>query len=140
VETKDCSAAVARAMQRVSVLNAWMAAAGNAAEGHLRTAVAANAMTGGRTDAATVKFMTAKLKHAVTILFSEVNINAVEPVVEANAVLRARPAVILVSQVEHVMTLPLKSVVLEAMEAMTLYATLTKFAVIMDRVPSRAKK
>jgi hypothetical protein len=30
--------AVARAMQRVSVLNAWKAAAGHAAEGHARDA------------------------------------------------------------------------------------------------------
>ena len=79
-------------------------------------------------------------RSAVTILFGEVNIYArlMRPAVTANAVLRTRPAVILVSQVEHVITLPLKSVVLESKE--TFYATSTKFAVMMDRVPSRAKK
>jgi len=78
---------------------------------------------------------------AAVILFLEVNIYAalVRPVVEATAVLMARTAVILVSQVEHVITPPLKSVV-KSLEAMTLYATSTKFAVMTDRVPRRAKK
>ena len=79
---------------------------------------------------------------AAVILFLEINIYAalVRPVVEATAVLMARTAVILVfSQVEHVITPPLKSVV-KSLEAMTLYATSTKFAVMTDRVPRRAKK
>jgi hypothetical protein len=72
--------------------------------------------------AATVSAMTGRPRNVVTILFGEVNIYAaiMKPVVKANAVLRVRPAVILVLQVEHVITLPLKSVALESLEVLTL--------------------
>jgi len=92
--------------------------------------------------AATVSVTILQRRNAVAILFGEVYIYAalMKPVVKANAVLRTRPAVILVSQVEHVITLPLKSVVLESLEAMILYAISTKNAVMTARVPRRAKR
>lgn len=79
------------------------------------------------------------LRNAVAILFWVVNMYAalMRLVVKANAVLLARPAVILVLQVEHVIILPLKNVAPESqdtMEVMTIYATVTNAATLMEGV------